>query len=253
MHKIQSLFFIVLLSLVSSCQNQKLSTLNDTINIQKKEHYDATRLREIPVAVITSKKQNKIPIIFSHGWGKNKGGDYLVYSYLTDFLAQQGYFVASIQHELPTDEFLAMKGDFKVTRMPNWKRGAENIYFTIQQLKNDFPYLKFDKLIIIGHSNGGDMSTLFAHQHPELLEKLITLDQRRMTLPRTSKPKIYTIRSQDYPADEGVLPTEEEIKKYKITIDWAPINHSQIDNDATPNERKYMTSKILTFLQDSTK
>lgn len=137
--------------------------------------------------------------------------------------------------------------------MPNWKRGAENIHFTIQQLKKDFPDLKFDKLIVIGHSNGGDMSTLFAHEHPELLEKLITLDQRRMALPRTLNPKIYTIRSQDYPADGGVLPTEEETKKYIITIDWAAINHSQMDNDATPDERKYMTSKILQFLQDSTK
>ena len=252
MLKIQSLFLIALLFIVSSCQNQ-IPSKHNVINIQKKEYYDAARSREIPVAVITSKKQNKIPIIFSHGWGENKGGDYLAYSYLTDFLAQQGYFVASIQHELPTDEFLAMEGDFKVTRMPNWKRGAENIHFTIQQLKKDFPDLKFDKLVIVGHSNGGDMSTLFAHQHSELLEKLITLDQRRMALPRTLNPKIYTIRSQDYPADEGVLPTEEEAKKYKITIDWAPINHSQMDNDATPDERKYMTSKILQFLQDSTK
>jgi hypothetical protein len=31
-------------------------------------------------------------------------------------------------------------------------------------------------------------------------------------------PKIYTLRSNDYPADEGVLPGEEEQKKYQMTV-----------------------------------
>lgn len=79
MFKIQSFFLIALLFIVSSCQKQ-IPNKENVINIQKKEYYDSTRSREIPVAVITSKKQNKIPIIFSHGWGENKGGDYLVYS-----------------------------------------------------------------------------------------------------------------------------------------------------------------------------
>lgn len=72
MFKIQSLFLIALLFIVSSCQSQ-ISSKHNVINIQKIEYYDAARSREIPVAVITSKKQNKIPIIFSHGWGENKG------------------------------------------------------------------------------------------------------------------------------------------------------------------------------------
>lgn len=236
-----------------SCASKK-TIPNTQVHINNLEYKDASRNRIIPVALITSnEKQNHIPIIFSHGWGNNKGGDNLVYTYLTDFLAKQGFFVVSIQHELATDEPLAMEGDLRVTRMPNWKRGAENILFTIQQLKKDYPDLKFDKLVVMGHSNGGDMSTLFAHQNPHLLSKLITLDQRRMPLPTTKHPRIYTIRSQDYPADEGVLPTKEDVLKYYITIDWAPINHSSMDDDATPQERKYLTKKILQYLNDPVK
>jgi predicted peptidase len=48
--------------------------------------YDQSRQREIPIAIYqpTSKVSCKQKIIiFSHGYGQNKGGDYLAYSYLT--------------------------------------------------------------------------------------------------------------------------------------------------------------------------
>ncbi|WP_241489136.1 alpha/beta hydrolase [Chryseobacterium indologenes] len=214
---------------------------------------DQSRGRKIPIAIYQpkNKKTSKLtPIIFSHGWGENKGGDYFVYSYLTKLLASKGYFVVSIQHELPTDEMLAIDGNFQVTRMPNWERGARNIFFVLNQLKKDFPDLDYHKLAVIGHSNGGDMTALFAHQHPELIHKVITMDNRRMPLPRTAHPKIYTLRSNDYPADEGVLPTEEEKKKYGMTVDFTPINHGHMDNDATPEEGEYMTLRILKYLKN---
>ena len=71
-----------------------------------------------------------------------------------------------------------------------------------------------------------------------------------MELPRKSNPKIYTLRSKDYPADEGVLPTDEEIKKYNIIVQFAEINHSNMDNDANETERKYLTTKILEYLKN---
>jgi predicted esterase len=84
-------------------------------------------------------------------------------------------------------------------------------------LKNK-PDLDYKHLTLIGHSNGGDMAALFGNQHPNLVYKIITMDNRRMFLPRTSIPKIYSLRSNDYPADEGVLPGEEEQKKYQMTV-----------------------------------
>ena len=138
-----------------------------------------------------------------------------------------------------------MNETFKISRMPNWKSGAENISFTLKKIKEEFPRLKFNKLALIGHSNGGDISVLFAHQHPELINKLISMDHRRMDLPRTSKPKIYTLRSYDYPADGGVLPTDEEKNKFGITVEFTDINHSSMDNDANDDERQYLISKIL--------
>ncbi len=231
----------------AAVHKQVLSYKLDTLTL-----VDQSRNREIPVAIYqpeNEKNLNKIPIIFNHGYGGNKGGDYLIYSYLTTFLASEGYFVMSIQHELPTDELLAMTGKLQETRRPNWGSGAKNIYSVLQQIKTSYPDLLYNKLVVIGHSNGGDMAALFTQQYPTLVHKIITMDNRRMALPRTSAPQVFTLRSNDYPADDGVLPTDEDAKKYKMTVQFTNINHSNMDDDATTAERSYITEKILAYLK----
>ncbi len=215
---------------------------------------DFLRNRAIPIAIYQQKdegKRNGIPIIFSHGYGENKGGDYLyAYTYLTEYLASKGYTLVSVQHELPNDDLLAMTGVLKETRMPNWERGSQNIFYVLHEIKTKYPKLSYSKLVLIGHSNGGDMTALFVHLHPELVGKVITMDNRRMPLPRTEKPKIYTLRSNDHPADEQVLPTDLEVKIYAVRIEFTDINHNNMDNDATAVERKYLTNRILQYLEE---
>lgn len=249
-------FLLIILSFIFvQCTVKNSAAVISTADFQPDTltYFDQSRNRRIPIAIYHPKDKKTprlTPVIFSHGWGENKGSDYFVYSYLTMLLASKGYFVVSIQHELPTDEMLAMDGNFQVTRMPNWKRGADNILFVLNTMKKDFPELNYDRLTVIGHSNGGDMTALFASQHPELIHKVITMDNRRMPLPRTARPKIYTLRSNDYPADEGVLPTGDEKKKYGITVDFTPVNHGNMDNDASPEEAEYMNRKILDYLKN---
>lgn len=251
-------FLIIILSLIlinCSTNKKKISQKIEKTDFQLDTLtlLDRKRNREIPIAIYQIKdlkKSNKIPIIFSHGYGENNGKDYLRdYTYLTEFLVSNNYFVISIQHELETDELLAMTGKLQETRRPNWERGAQNILFVLLEIKNKYPELKYNELSLIGHSNGGDMTILFAHKYPKLVNKIISLDNRRMELPRTSNPKIFSLRSRDYPADENVLPTEEELKKYDITIQFTDINHNDMDNDANKTERKYLTTKILEYLK----
>lgn len=212
---------------------------------------DPSRNRKIPIAVYQSEQPGHcIPVIFSHGYGENKGGDYLEYSYLLEALARKGYYVISIQHELKTDELLAMDGNLRETRFPNWERGTRNILFVLRETKQTHPDLCFDQLVLIGHSNGGDMTVLFAHKYPELVHKMISMDNRRMELPRTALPQVYTLRSDDYPADEGVLPSPEEQAKYAITVDFTAIHHSNMDNDANAEERSFMIRKIAQYLEE---
>ena len=253
---------LLCLLLLSGCLPQKkkaftshnpLSTRAFQVKFDSLNLFDTSRNRPIPVVLYlsdTEKKSSKQPIIIlSHGYGGNRGGDNKAYSYLTEFLASQGYFVASIQHELPTDELLPMTGKPQEVRRPNWERGALNILFVVEELKKRKPNLDYKHLTLIGHSNGGDMSMLFAHKYPEMVDKIISLDNRRMTFPRVKQPKIYSLRSSDQLADEGVLPTTEEQQKYEIKIiKLKNTIHNDMDDHANADQRKEINGYILDFL-----
>jgi predicted esterase len=237
----------------SLLKNKTISGKEWEVTVENLNLFDSTRSRSIPVAVYKPKTKEQIKnqklVIFSHGYGENKGGDNMVYSYLTENLASKGYVVASIQHELPTDSLLAMTGNLQITRRPNWERGANNILFVLNQLKKTNPELDYKHVILAGHSNGGDMTVLFAHMYPSLVYKVIALDNRRMALPRVKHPKIYSIRSSDLAADEGVLPTSQEQQKLGITIvNLANTKHSEMDNDANEQQRREINDLVLSFL-----
>ncbi|MDR4892338.1 MULTISPECIES: alpha/beta hydrolase [unclassified Chryseobacterium] len=232
---------------ITSCTLQKKNTQSHDyeVKVDTLTFLDQSRNRKIPVAFYYPETDKKIlnpqVIIFNHGYGLNKGGDYLVYSYLTEKLASKGYFTVSIQHELATDSLLPTEGNLQMVRRPFWQNGSDNILFVLNELKKTKPELDYKHLTLIGHSNGGDMAALFGNQHPNLVYKLITMDNRRMFLPRTSVPKIYSLRSNDYPADEGVLPNETEQKKYSITVQPTLINHGHMDNKGSDEEKKNLT------------
>lgn len=214
--------------------------------------YDSQRERIVPIAVYEPKHIHKKTsvVIFNHGYGHNATDSYLTYSYLTKPLAEKGYYVISIQHELPDDAPLAMIGEFMKTRISNWERGVKNIVFTIEQFKRLKPELNWSNLSVIGHSNGGDMAMLFAIKHPTMAQKIISLDHRRMIMPRCSSPKIYTLRGSDYEADESVIPTTEEQQKHHISVvQLGGIKHGDMDNKGTREQHKIIINYILSFLK----
>ncbi|TAE33038.1 MAG: alpha/beta hydrolase [Candidatus Kapaibacterium sp.] len=243
--------YLILPSVQAFSQQPRI--MHTSFKLDTLQLFDSARSRIIPVAyyspTVKSKKQQLV--IFSHGYGANKGGDYLAYSYLTEFLASKGFFVASIQHELPSDSLMPTHGIPQVVRKPFWERGVENILFVVNALQKSHPRLDFKHITLSGHSNGGDMTALFAQKYPELLHKIITLDNRRVALPRTTKPHIYSLRSSDQPADEGVVPSLEEQKKFNITIIKLPNTiHNNMDDNANTAQRKEIQGFVLRFLQE---
>jgi len=246
--------------LVISCSSNKKIIINDadkeySFKVDTLNWFDSLRNRVIPVALYKQKTEKNITnrevIIFSHGYGENKGGNYLAYSYLTEKLASKGYFVVSIQHELTTDSLIPLTGLPQVVRRPFWERGAENILFVINELKRSRPKLNFKRLTLIAHSNGADMSALFAQQYPNLVNKIITLDNRRVALPRTKHPEVFSLRSSDRPADVGVIPSSEEQQLFGIKIIRLPHTiHNDMDDRASKAQRKEINDYILSFLKD---
>lgn len=182
----------------NNLKGEKIANKNFEVKLDSANWYDTLRKRLIPVAFYLPKANDTIlnqkVILVSHGYAENKPGANKGYSYLTKKLASKGYFVVSIQHELPTDDLLPLTGIPGVVRRSNWERGVENILFVINKLKITNPELDFKHLNLVGHSNGGDITVLFAHKYPNLVDKIISLDNRRVELPRTSQPKVYSIQ-----------------------------------------------------------
>ena len=215
--------------------------------------YDKGRNRPIPVTVYApnAMDSNAIPVIFNHGYdGCKKIDSNKDYGYLTDFLSSKGYYVISIQHDLPDDEPLAMNEPFMESRMPFWKKGVDNIRFVVEEFQKLMPDLDWKSLALIGHSNGGDMVMLAATEYPDLADKVISLDHRRMIIPRTAQPKIMTLRGYDYPADNGVLPSKSEQKRYHIiVVDLDGIGHSDMCKNGTSEQHDRINRQIYDFIR----
>lgn len=236
---------------VSVLKAQSVQTFHmDTLTL-----YDKARNRPIPVAVyqpmqLTATAHPRV-VIFSHGYGANDGGSYLNYSYLTGFLASKGYFVVSIQHELPTDSLLPATGIPQVVRRSSWERGADNILFVINALKQRYPRANYGHITLMGHSNGGDMTALFPQKYPGIADKIITLDNRRMAMPLSNPPQVYSLRSSDQPADEGVLPDSAMQHQLGMIIIKLPHTiHNDMDNHGNEQQRQEICGYVLSFLED---
>lgn len=247
--------FSLLLIFGSSPLLQAQSGYSKQYSLDTLTWVDSARNRPIPVAIYQPKlngQQNwKGLVLFSHGYGANQGGDYLHYSYLTTALASKGYLVISIQHELPTDSLIPTQGIPQAVRMPFWERGSDNIHFVLRHWQETHPSLKNLAVILIGHSNGGDMTALFSQRYPNLSGKIITLDNRRMPLPRTAHPRVYSLRSSDQPADPGVLPAPEEQAKFHTTIiPLTGIRHGDMDDTGSPSQHKAILAHLYHFMAE---
>lgn len=253
--KKQTYIPILFCSLLLGCLTNQKATLTFNTRQDSLNLFDSSKNRLIPVALYLPVSDKKIEkqkvVIFSHGYYANRGGSNKECSYLTSYLAANGYFVASIQHELASDDLIPQQGIPQVVRRPFWERGVKNILFVLEALKRNYPEMDYEHLILIGHSNGGDMSMLLGQQYPSLVDKIISLDNRRVAFPRTKQPKIFSLRSSDQTADEGVLPTLEEQQKYGISI--IPLKnttHSNMDNSGTEEQKKEINRYVLSFLRD---
>lgn len=228
-----------------------MNTKNFTENLNFK---DSGRQRRIAVAIYFNeniKHTSKIPVVFLNHGGTSSSTEY---SYLGNFLADQGYAVICIQHNFIGDEPHSLEkfntGILKETRLPIWQLWAGNILFVINELKVLKPEFDLDKFIIAGHSTGGDLSMFFATQHPEMISHIISLDGRRCHFPRNAKCRLLLLQATDTTTDEGVIPSNGEkhqLSEMKIIrIDKAL--HNDYSDSGSDEIKKEAISVIREFL-----
>ncbi|MHC2439630.1 alpha/beta fold hydrolase [Bradyrhizobium sp. USDA 4451] len=162
------------------------------------------------------------------------------YSFLTNVFASRGYLVVSIQHDLDTDAPMVTKvGEEYVGRRMQYNRGVFNIMYAIDELRKLYPNANYRQLTLIGHSNGGDISMFFAKQHPDLVKKVVTLDNLRVPFITDGRIKILSFRSRDpvFKADPGVVPDDETCARLGIKVVRTEFHHNDL-SDRGPNSAK---------------
>jgi pimeloyl-ACP methyl ester carboxylesterase len=188
-------------------------------------------------------------VILSHG----NTVKFTEYSFLANVFAARGYMVVSIQHDLETDEPMVTKvGEPYVGRGMQYNRGIANIMFAIDELKKLQPNSDYRHLTMVGHSNGGDISMYFAKRYPDMIKKVVTLDNLRVPFMTDGKFKILSFRSKDpvFKADPGVVPDDEICQKAGITVIRTGYQHNEL-SDRGPDEVKTAIQAILDkFLSD---
>jgi hypothetical protein len=221
--------------------------------------FDAARQRPVAVDVAVRRDYEvkadagywKLPVAVISNGNTVKNTEY---SFLANVFAARGYLVASIQQDIPTDPPLMTKvGLPYVGRQGVYERGEANILFVVGQLKAQQPNADYDHLTLVGHSNGGDISMYFAKQHPELVSKVITLDNLRVPLALGDKLKILSFRSKDpnFKTDPGVLPTPQEARQDGIDIVKTNAQHTDMSDRGPDSVKEKIQATLDHFLSDS--
>jgi len=143
-------------------------------------------------------------VLLSPGWGIPA----TAYRFLVEALVQAGYAVVAVQDQMPTDAPMPNTGDLRRDRTPFWQRGATTLRFVHAALLSRRPGLDAQRVVLLGHSHGGDVSATLAAERPAWVTGLVTLDHRRVPLPAAGEGlRVLSLRGSDFPADPGVLPT----------------------------------------------
>jgi len=176
------------------------------------------------------------------------------YGFLANVFAARGYLVVSPQHDLPTDPPMVTKpGELYVGRLPQILRGVANIHLAMQEMKKVQPNADYERVTMVGHSMGGDITMYFAKQYPDEVKKVVTLDNLRVPFVTAGKFKILSFHSKDpqFKTDPGVIPTDEECEKAGIKVVKTDFQHNDM-RDTGPDDAKNSIQGMLDkFLSDT--
>jgi hypothetical protein len=232
----------------------KLAIRHQTLNL-----YDTARQRPVSVDLAVRRDYEvkasmglwNLPIAIISNGNTVKNTEY---SFLADVLAARGYLVASIQQDLPTDPPLMTHAGMRyVGRQGIYMRCEANILFVLGELQKMQPHAEYDHLTLVGHSNGGDVSMYVAKQHPELVSKVITLDNLRVPFVLSHNMKILSFRSKDpnFKTDPGVLPTPSQAKTDGIDIINTGALHTQLSDRGPDSVKEKIQATLDKFLRDT--
>src|SRR6266536_947190 len=176
------------------------------------------------------------------------------YSFLSNAFAARGYLAIAPQHDLPTDPPMVTKvGEIYVGRLPQIQRGVANIKFAIEEMRKVQPNADYNKVTMVGHSMGGDISMYFAKQYPDEIKKVVTLDNLRVPFLTEGKFKILSFRSKDtqFKTDPDVIPSEEQRENAGITVVQTTFQHNDMRDTGPDTAKRSIQTVLDRFLSDT--
>jgi alpha/beta hydrolase fold len=175
------------------------------------------------------------------------------YSFLANVFAARGYLAISIQHDLPTDTPMVTKiGELYVGRQPQYLRGVANIKFAVEQMQKVQPNADYDRLTVVGHSAGADISVYFAKLYPNHIKEVVTLDNLRVPFMTDGRFKILSFRSKDprFKTDPGVIPSKAVCEKSGITVIQTGYQHTDMSDRGPDDVKSTIDGMLDKFLDD---
>ena len=235
--------FIIFMPFISLCVHGSQQIL-----------FDEARQRQIPITVTYPQMADCTETtpcnlaVLSSGYGVPHTG----YQFIADELLKNNYAVLTVQHQLNDDPQLSITPPFLKTRAENWQRGTDNLTFALDTLAPKHPTIDFNKVALVGHSNGGDIGAWFIKHHPQKVSMLITLDHRRVPLPRLTTVKVLSIRGSDFPADKHVLYTADELSRLNAcVVTIAKSRHNDMTDYGPAWLKTAIVEKIDQFLNQA--
>lgn len=169
------------------------------------------------------------------------------YSFIANALANNGYNVISIQQDLKGHFPILRpkKGDIFHFRKPFWQVGVDNILFIISELRRKYLFLNLDQIILIGDSNGGDISMMYAEKYPEEIAKIISLNSLYYPFSTKDKIPILALKSSEIITDYDIIPESENIKIVNINA-----KQDEISDNGSEKIKEEILKNIIKFLDN---
>lgn len=228
--------------------------------------FDSARQRQVPViCYLPETMTDKIPVVlFGPGYCSQQEiieqkylPVYKDYTYLADYFTNRNYAFISIAHDILGDndglESIDPKANQHEARKHLYIRGVENMLFVIEEMKKQNLNLDFEKFIVSGHSNGGDISKYFANLYSDRITQMILFEARRCRFEITSFIKLLMFEANDSSTDLGVMPLENKEDNHKRSnLEWTIIKpkdalHTSYMDDYITDEIKQRVYKALDY------
>jgi pimeloyl-ACP methyl ester carboxylesterase len=117
-------------------------------------------------------------------------------------------------------------------------------------MKMRYPKLDYNQLTMLGHSNGGDISMFFAGNNPELVTKIVTLDNLRVPFLMSGKSRILSFRSRDWKPDPGVVPNDDMCEPAGIELVKTDFQHTDMSDRGPETVKESIRSVLARFLAE---